>query len=130
MVNSLAALKSSTLCVLGCKHKRFSSVYVGLQARILPRAFLRFNGEPLAPVLLRRYQLLQARLNGAYWNALSQGVPASRHASKGIHLPRTSHARLTLLRGVGCACSQGSGLCRAGVCDSAPCSRSTQTCLR
>ena len=52
-------------------------------------------------------------INRCVWHAFQPGALfASKHAKlKGIHLPRTSHARLTLLGGVGWACSQGSVFC-------------------
>ena len=61
-------------------------MYLGLQARMpllepvdqLQKAA--YIGPPCGSVSSGKFV-------GAYWNALSQGVSASRHASKGIHLP-------------------------------------------
>ena len=50
-----------------------------------------------------------AFITDAFGPHSARALLASKHAKlRGIHLPRSSHARLTLLGGVGWACFQGS----------------------
>ena len=66
----------------------------------------RSSRQRLLQLLRQHKQMRLARIP-------ARALFASKHAKlEGIHLPRTSHARLTLLGGVGWACSTGVCVCR------------------